>query len=230
MLDVDVIYNEDCLKGIKRIPDKSIDLVVTDPPYNFDSKGGGFYAENKSTQRKYCVDLMKLNCCDFKPREFLDQLNPKLKKFYGYFFCNKTLIHDYIQFAKDNKYNFDVLVMCKSNPIPAYNNHYMSDLEYIIVIRESGTYFSKEKDIELYRKWYMTSCKKGIHPAEKPTDLIEKFIKVASTENDVILDPFLGSGTTAVACVKTNRRYIGFELNPDYFDICCKRLDGVEEK
>ena len=230
MLDVDVIYNEDCLKGIKRIPDKSIDLVVTDPPYNFDSKGGGFYAENKSTQRKYCVDLMKLNCCDFKPREFLDQLKPKLKKFYGYFFCNKTLIHDYILFAKDNKYNFDVLVMCKSNPIPAYNNHYMSDLEYIIVIRESGTYFSKEKDIELYRKWYMTSCKKGIHPAEKPTDLIEKFIKVASTENDVILDPFLGSGTTAVACVKTNRRYIGFELNPDYFDICCKRLDGVEEK
>lgn len=219
------LFNGDYLEIIKNIPDNSIDLVVTDPPYNFGSKGGGFYAENKSTQRKYCADLMKLNCCDFKPRDFLEQLKPKLKKFYGYFFCNKTLIHDYIQFAKDNKYNFDVLVMCKSNPIPAYNNHYMSDLEYIIVIRESGTYFSKEKDIELYRKWYMTSCKKGVHPAEKPIELIKKFVTVASDKGGVVLDCFMGSGTTGVACKQLNRNFIGIELDKNYFEIAKKRIE-----
>lgn len=118
--------------------------------------------------------------------------------------------------------------MCKSNPIPAYNNHYMSDLEYIIVIREPGTYFSKAKDIELYRKWYMTNCKKGIHPAEKPLELIRKFIQVGSPEGATVLDCFMGSGTTGVACKELNRNFIGIELDDKYYDLCCKRLEYKE--
>lgn len=224
------LYNGDCYELIKTIPDNSVDLIVTDPPYNFGSKGGGFYADNKSTQRKYCDALMKLNCCDFIPKDFLFLLKSKLKKFYGYFFCNKTLITDYIDFAKQNKYNFDVLVMCKSNPIPAYNNHYMSDLEYIIVIRETGTYFSKEKNIELYRKWFITNCKKGVHPAEKPLDLIKKFVTVGSETNQLVLDPFMGSGTTGVACKELGRSFIGIELDKNYFEIAKQRISELGDE
>ena len=67
---------------------------------------------------------------------------------------------------------------------------------------------------------------KMVHPTEKPVDLIKKMISKYTNENAVILDPFLGSGTTAIAAVKTNRHYIGFELDPNYFDIACKRLDA----
>ena len=71
-----------------------------------------------------------------------------------------------------------------------------------------------------------------VHPTQKPVDLIKKMISKYTNENAVILDPFLGSGTTAIAALKTNRHYIGFEINPDYFDVACKRLDryktGVE--
>ena len=209
----------DCYEGINYIDDGVIDLVITDPPYKYENKGGGFYAENKSTQRTYLDSLRKINCTDFKPLEFLNLIKPKMKKFYGYFFCNKTLIEEYIRFARDNKYSFDVLVMAKSNPIPAFNNHHLSDLEYIIMIREKGTYFSKHKDIDDFRKFYITSCKKGIHPSQKPVGLIERFVRVSSKEGDLILDPFMGSGTTARAYKNNNRNYIGFEIDKKFCDI-----------
>ncbi len=177
------IKQGDCLELMKEIPDKSIDLVVTDPPYKFENQGGGFYAKNDSTHRQYLDNLKNIKCCEFNPYEFLNKLNPKMKSFYGYFFCNKSLVEDYIKFARDNKYQFDILVMAKSNPIPAYNNHHLSDLEYIIMIRDKGTYFSKHKNINDYRKFYLTSCKKGVHPAEKPVELLERFIRVSSQEN-----------------------------------------------
>ena len=215
----------DCYSIIPTLKDNSIDLVIADPPYDFGSKGGGFFAENKSTHRLYADNLNKLGCCDFTPKPFLDLLKPKMKKFYGYFICNKSLIADYITWAVENKCTYDVLVMCKSNPIPAYNNHYMSDLEYVILIREAGTYFSREKDIELYRKWFMTSCRKGLHPAEKPVELLEKFVRVSSREGDVILDPFMGSGSTAIACLKNNRSFYGIEKNEKYYELARKRID-----
>lgn len=174
--------------------------------------------------------LKSINCCEFAPYEFLNQLKPKLKKFYGYFFCNKTLIEEYIQFARDNKYNFDVLVMAKSNPIPSFNNHHLSDLEYIVMIREKGTYFSKHKNLDDFRKWYLTSCKKGIHPSEKPIALVERFIKVSSKEGDIVLDPFMGSGTTGVACLNTERKFIGIEIDKDYFEIAQKRINTKLER
>lgn len=219
----------DCLELLKDIPDRSIDLVITDPPYKFENQGGGFYAKNKSTKRVYLDSLKNINCCEFNPYEFLNILKPKLKKFYGYFFCNKTLIEDYIKFARDNKYNFDVLVMAKSNPIPSFNNHHLSDLEYIILIREKGTYFSKHKEIDDFRKYYVTSCKKGLHPAEKPVELLGRFIKVSSKENDIILDCFMGSGTTGVACKELNRKFVGIEIDEKYFEIAKKRINEISE-
>lgn len=226
MIEINKIYNEDCLDGIAKLENKSIDLIVTDPPYKFENKGGGFYAKNNSTQRVYLDSLRNIKCTEFNPTEFLNTVKPKMKTFYGYFFCNKSLVEDYIRFARDNKYHFDILVLAKTNPIPAFNNHHLSDLEYIVMIREKGSYFSKHKTLDDYRKFYQTNCKKGIHPAEKPVELLERYIRVSSKENDIVFDPFIGSGSTAVACINTNRNYIGFELDKQYYEIACERIKG----
>lgn len=215
----------DCLEELNNIPDKSIDLVVTDPPYKFENQGGGFYAKNSSTKRVYLDSLRESKCCEFEPTTLLNVLKIKMKKFYGYFFCNKSLVESYIRFARENKYYYDILIMAKSNPIPSFNNHHLSDLEYVIMIREKGTYFSKHKNLDDFRKFYITSCKKGIHPAEKPTELIKRFIKVSSCENDVVLDCFMGSGTTGVACKELNREFIGIELDEKYFNIAKERIE-----
>ena len=154
-----------------------------------------------------------------------------MKKFYGYFFCNKSLVADYISWANENKYSFDILTLLKSNPIPAHNGHHVSDTEYIILIRESSTYFtSKGLEFDNYRKYYITSCKKREHPAEKPLELIERFVRVSSKEGDVVFDGFLGSGTTAVACVRNNRKVIGCEIDKGYYEMSLRRVSEEQDK
>lgn len=66
------------------------------------------------------------------------------------------------------------------------------------------------------------------HPTQKPTELIERLIKKFSDEGDIVLDPFLGSGTTAMACINTNRNYIGFELDENYYNIAINRIKESE--
>ncbi len=224
------LINSDCYEALKEIPDKSIDLIVTDPPYKFENQGGGFYAKNNSTKRQYLDSLKNIKCCEFDPISFLNTIKPKMKNFYGYFFCNKSLVEEYIKFARENKFQFDILVMAKSNPIPAYNNHHLSDLEYIVMIREKGTYFSKHKEIDDYRKFYITNCKKGLHPAEKQVDLLKRYIRVSSKENDIILDTFMGSGSTGVACKQLNRNFIGIEIDKKYFEIAKERINHTGQQ
>lgn len=117
--------------------------------------------------------------------------------------------------------------MAKQNPIPSCNRHHLSDLEYIIMIREKGTYFAphlKDTPIDDYRKFYLTTCSKGIHPAQKPVDLIRRFISLSSQEGDLVLDPFTGSGTTAIACQEENRNFIGFEKDEKYYNLASERI------
>ena len=159
-METNVIYNEDCIEGMKRLPDKSVDLIVTDPPYKFENKGGGFYSKNKSTKRKYLDSLRKEGCTEFNPINFLNLINQKCKKFYAYIFCNKSLIADYLNYAIQNDYKYDLLTMSKKNPMPTTNNSHLPDLEYIVLIREGGTYFSDSANFDDYRKNYSTSCKK----------------------------------------------------------------------
>ena len=86
------------------------------------------------------------------------------------------------------------------------------------------------KKIVFKQQGFITDSKdKRYHPTQKPSELIQMIIEQYSNEGDIILDPFLGSGTTAVACVNTNRHYIGFELDKQYYDIACERLDEVED-
>lgn len=230
MLELNTIYNMDCMNGMKLLDNNSVDLIITDPPYRFENKGGGFYADNDSTKRQYLDSLMKIDCCDFKPLEFLETIKPKMKKFYGYFFCNKTLVEEYLNWARTNNYQYDILIMAKTNPMPAYSNHHLSDLEYIIMIREKGTYFSEHKEIDDYRKFYLTNCEKGEHPSQKPIELIRRFVRVSSQQNDIIVDPFMGSGTTGIACVKENRNFIGFENNQGFHEMSVKRISWEQRQ
>lgn len=214
---------------MKELPNNSIDLVITDPPYKFENKGGGFYSENKSTKRKYLDNLRKENCIEFNPINFLNLINQKCKKFYAYIFCNKSLIIDYLKYAIQNEYKYDLLTMTKKNPMPTTNNSHLPDLEYIVLIRKGGTYFSDSANFNDYRKNYNTSCKKRKHPAQKDVEIIERFIRLSSKKDDVILDPFMGSGTTAIACKKLNRNFIGYDDKSKWVNLAYKRLGKIDK-
>lgn len=130
-------------------------------------------------------------------------------------------------------YNTDILVWCKTNPIPVTNNAWLPDIEYCIYIRESGVRLND--GVELKNKYYLSSINqrdkaKFEHPTIKPLPLVERHIKHTTQEGDVVLDAFIGSGTTAVACKNTNRQYIGFEIEQKWYDIAVNRLNNENAK
>lgn len=125
---------------------------------------------------------------------------------------------------------FNILVWCKTNPTPFADNTFLPDIEYCLVFREAGK--TKLNDgYKLKSKWYLSSTnvqdKKDFeHSTIKPLELVERHIALSTKENDTVLDCFMGSGTTALACKHLHRNYIGFEIDKHYYDIACKRLQG----
>lgn len=220
----ETLYNGDCYELIPQLPDTSIDLVVTDPPYRInEEKGRGIYKKNVR-----CLDELKtLDSLEFEPKKFLDLVRPKMKRFYGYFFCNRFLIREYLEWADENKMKFDIFTLLKSNPIPSWGGHHLNDTEYCLLIRESGTYFNRKLEFDNYRKSFVQKCVKRIHPAEKPVEFLERFIRVSCPEDGVVLDPFMGSGSTGVAAKRLERNFVGIEKSPEYFELSKKRIEEV---
>ena len=159
--------------------------------------------------------------------ECIEQMARVCRRVNMYIFCSVLQIPQYLAFAKRHGYKFDILTWHKTNAVPACNGKYMPDTEYIVFIKESG--------VPLYgtaatkRKYYVTPTnvkdkRNWGHPTIKPLNIVQNLITNSTQEGGVVLDPFMGSGTTAVACIRTGRNYIGFELNPEYYDLCRNRI------
>ena len=227
-MELDIIYNEDCLNGLKRIPSNSIDLVITDPPYILENKGGGIY---KQDDKKYAKELENIKKgFDIK---ILDELCRVMKKINIYIWCSQKQIVELINYFTNKNCNWNLITWHKSNPLPACSNKYLTDTEYCLFFREKGvkilgtfetkfTYYITPLNVADKHLW--------VHPTVKPIEIIKNFIINSSLENDIVLDCFMGSGTTAVACKETGRHYIGFEINKEYCDIANDRLKGITKQ
>lgn len=217
----------DCLEHLKNLPDKSIDLLYIDPPYEQSFNGGGCLAKKFNYRRE---QLKKLS--SFNPIPFLEVLRPKLKKFNAYIWTSKNLVDIYISWAKENNFNFDILIYAKNNPIPAYNGSYLSDVEYCIFIREPKVTFNTNLGYDKYKKVMFDNLNNlGLgHPTIKHLWMVKNAIEISSNEGDIVLDCFMGSGTTAVACKELGRNFIGFEISEEYCKIAEERLKKVNNK
>lgn len=218
-------YNEDCMKIMEHLPDNIFDLVVTDPPYEIATRGAGIY---KQDDKKYVqeLDIMSNGFSE----EVLDQLCRLMKKINIYIFCSqKQIIPLLTYFVVNRGCNYNIITWHKTNPIPACGNKYLTDTEYILFFREKGvrvygTYETK-------KTWYATHLNQGDkkkynHPTIKPVDILQNLIVNSSKEGEVVFDPFMGSGSTGVACKKTNRDFVGIEIDKNYYDIAVERIEA----
>ena len=164
-------------------------------------------------------DLKKIS--KFVPIPFLELVKPKLKIFNAYIWTSKELLDVYIKWAKDNKYNWDILIYSKNNPVPSYNNSYLSDVEYCLFIRDKGATFNNGLGYDKYKKVMCDNINNtGLgHPTIKHLWMVKKMIEISSKEKDIILDCFMGSGTTAVASYDLKREFIGFEIEEKYYKL-----------
>jgi len=254
-MEINKIYLGDSYELIKTLPDKSIDLIITDPPYEFDQGGaGGAFGSNNRNYRNEYIELYKekgktyhtekLRIASNKQKHckeiqhiskgfeltLLDEFLRVLKSINIYIWCSKNQIGKIINYFENKNCTIDLLCWHKTNPTPTINNSYLSDTEYLIYARGKGT--NLYGSYETKKKFYITSTNKEdkndyLHPTIKPIEIIENLVINSSKENDIVLDTFMGSGTTAVACKNLKRNYIGFEIDKKYYDISLDRINNI---
>ena len=209
----------DCLDILKQLPDKCIDLVLTDPPYN------------ASNSKISCIDKHYTTVNEdwdknFIAKSFLDLCLDKIKDNGSMLvFCSYHTLNQYLCW---NKMKLQQIIHWqKSNPFPAIAKVYTPSVEYCLWFVKGSPYtFNKEYSKTDIITTSICQGKERIdHPTQKPLELWEKLLSVHSNENDLVLDCFSGSGTTAIACTKLKRRFICIEKDPDYHKASVERLN-----
>lgn len=217
MIELNRIYNEDCLEGMKRISDNTVDLVVTDPPYCIGTTSNGqkgswtdnnlirpFFDAYFRELKRVCKDKSELYInTDWRTYPFLYPIMQK------YFNIKNLIVWDYEWIKAGSYYRF---------------SH-----EFIIYAIQGDVkrkFSASERDVWRIRPINFTS-KEKLHNAQKPIELVQKMIMNSSNEGDVILDTFMGSGTTAIACIENNRNYIGFEIDENYYQTALRRIEDL---
>lgn len=216
----------DCYDLIKELPDNSISAVYTDIPYLVANGGNGHNEMAKRTARKR-QELKEISKgIDYS---ILDEFKRVLTKINIFIWCSKMQLPDIINWGKE--YNFDLLVWCKTNPTPQTYNVWLPDLEYCVYLREKNIMLND--GYELKSKYYLSPANKNDkdlfnHPTIKPLELVKRHLLHATQPNDIVLDCFAGSGTTAVACQETNRQFICFEIEPKWAKVANDRLNKID--
>ena len=215
---INSIVKGDALDLYGHIENNSIDLIVTDPPYDIGISGRANRGVLKGFKSFASKDLQNISK-GIDIEQHFTEWKRILKKFHLFVFCSNKQLVEYLSIAKKNSYQYSVLIWHKRNAPPFTNNTWKSDIEYIVHIKESGVCF--RGDSKLYSSNIEVS--RYDHPTEKPVELVKKFISIGSKEGDIVFDPFVGSGTTVQACINLNRRYIGFEISDKFFKIAKER-------
>jgi len=221
----------DCLIEMQNMPKGGIDFICTDPPYEIsNSRGGMMDRDNRNFIRE--VDSMGMAKSNFNVDNFLNLCIPMFREpkyFNGIFFLSIKQLSSYLNFAISNKYQYGLTYWHKSDPAPLCNNKYLNDVELAIYIKGTsarilGSY--KTKSLVYSGKTNRSDKKEFLHPTIKPLPLIEKYLINHSNESDYVFDPFMGSGTTGVACKNLNRNFIGMEIDDKYFEIAKERINN----
>ena len=211
---LNTIHQGDCLDFMKTLPDKCIDLVLTDPPYGM---------EFKSNYRKIKYEKIENdNNLDWLP-VFSSEIFRILKDdTHAYVFCS---FHNVDLFKQELQKHFEIknlLVWVKNNTgMGDLYGDYAPQYELCFYIQKGKRKLNEGRDSNILK---FNKTGNSLHPTEKPQDLFGFLIRKSSNEDNIIFDPFIGSGTTAVACKQLKRNYIGCEISSEYCEIAKSRL------
>ncbi len=236
------IENKDCFNFFKDVPSNSVDLVITDPPYNIsklNDKRDRSKLNSPIMRRKKELNYDFGEWDNMERKDFLYFTKRWLKECCRVLKDGGTIISffnkediSYLGWTSEG-YNIRTrTIICwhKTNPVPSFRKvNYLSACEYIWVGskgKESWTFnFKLQKEMHnFFETANKSSYGKTKHPTEKPENLIKHLVKIHSNEGDLVLDCFVGSGTTAIVCKEEKRNFIGCEVSKEYYDMAMERL------
>ena len=241
MIELDTIYNEDCLTGMQRIPDGSVDCIICDLPYGTThNRWDSTIPLDKLWEQYKRIIKSGGAICLFGAEPFTSMLRMSNLEWYRYDWkwqkeqgtgglnANLQPLRDYEDIAV---FSDCPAVFCKK-PM-RYNPQLIDGKPYKITrpprstetynAARGGTFYNEGKRYPKSIIQFKRDSGK-VHPTQKPVDLIAYLIRTYSNPGDTILDNTIGSGTTAVAALREKRHFIGFELNRDYYDIALRRI------
>ena len=222
----------DCLELIKQVPSNSVDLILIDPPYEI-SRPTNFQS-GEETGRD--TDRFRISMDFGEWDKNFTGLEVVIKEGYRVLRQGGTMICFYdlwkIETLKNlydsNKFKqVRFIEWMKTNPVPINSKiNYLTNAREVAVsaIKGSKPTFNSSYDNGLYSYPICAGKERTIHPTQKPLSLITDLVLKHSNEGDMVLDCFMGSGTTGVACKNTNREFIGMELDEKYYKVACERL------
>lgn len=234
-METNIIYNEDCLVTLSRMEDNSIDLIVTSPPYN-----KNFYATSSGKSASWSAmrgrqipydeysDSMKPQDYENWQKKIISECIRVLKPSGSLFYNHKDILVGGGIVSPSYVYDFNVhqQIIWDRGRTPALDQHYFFPItEYIywIVKDKKEFFFDKNKSVFKHTIWRMNPDKNP-HPAPFPYIMAANIINCCSKEGDIVYDPFMGSGTTALASLKLGRQYIGSEISEKYVSMANEKI------
>lgn len=215
-MDVD-LRQGDCLEILPSIEDGSVQCILTDIPY-------GEVSQKSSGLRK--LDRGNADECNLDLGSMVDELVRVCSGSF-YVFCGTEQISELVSHFRRHKLTTRVGVWEKSNPSPMNGTRlWVSGLEFCVFARKANATFNERCQKAL---WRAPSGQAKVHPTQKPVALMERLVLASTNPGDTVLDNTMGSGTTGVACRNTGRKFIGIELDPEYFALARERIIPANE-
>lgn len=243
----DRVFNQDALEGMLSLPDETIDLIIADPPYNL-GKDYGNDSDKKESNKflSWTEEWLNIAIKKLKP-------NGSLYIFTTWRYSPEIFVFLKSKLIMLNEIIWDRKVPSMGGSTRRYSSvhdtigffakskdHYF-DLDAIRIPYDEETKKARSRSIFVGKKWlevgynpkdlwsvsrlHRIHAEREDHPTQKPLEVVERMVKASCPENGIVLDPFAGTGTTAVACSLNNRRFITYELNPNYYEIILKRIE-----
>lgn len=220
MLDLNNIYNMDCIEGMKQIDNESVDLIVTDPPYLVSYKTN----RRKDKSHEFCSVIQN----DDNPTLILDYIKECYRIMKPntamYMFCNHVKV-DFFKQELEKYFNIkNMIIWVKSNhTVGDLHGQFGRKYEIVFLVNKGRRLINGRRLTDV---WEFRNVKRSEqhHQNQKPLELIKQCIEKHSNPGDLVFDGFMGVGTTAVACKQMGRNFLGFELEKRYCDIAEQRL------
>ena len=232
-MELNVVYNEDCLEGMNRIEDKSIDMILCDLPYGTTQNKWDSVIPLDKLWNHYNRIIKDNGAIVLTAQTPFDKIlgcsNIEMLKYE--WIWQKSQGTGHLNAKKMPLKNHEnILVFYKK--IPLYNPQFTKGKSYTCKSGSGSSNYNAQKSVITINNGlryplsviYFENNKDKLHPTQKPVELFEYLIKTYTKEGDIVLDNCMGSGTTAIACMNTNRNYIGFEIDKGYYDIILERI------
>lgn len=225
-----MLIHNNSIEYLKEMKECSVDLIVTDPPYKTITGGNSDGANSKRPQGMLDGNRKLFKHQKLKISDWIGEIYRVLKEgSHCYIMTNSLNMEEMLTESRKAGFKLhNILVWEKNNCTPS--QFYMKNCEYTLFLRKGKAKWINDIGGSKTVHKYNNIIGKKTHPCEKPVELMEFYIKNSSNEGDVVLDPFMGTGSVGVACLNTNRKFIGIELDDKYFDIAKERIENTYRK